>query len=194
MRVKIIGTLIEDAQNGLALSVTLLRGRTRPTPIKKRLTIDPSYDPDCSEPLQISGLIIEPKPFDQADKADSPDGIWVFRRKGVRVDDAKGTPHDELVLRIKHAVLREEKALARISREVKAFENMEHVSSARRGRIPEPVRLFVWQRDEGKCVRCESRERLEFDHIIPVALGGSNTDRNIQLLCERCNREKGKNV
>jgi 5-methylcytosine-specific restriction endonuclease McrA len=40
-------------------------------------------------------------------------------------------------------------------------------------------------------VKCGSQRSLEFDHIIPVALGGSNTARNIQLLCEGCNRAKG---
>lgn len=52
------------------------------------------------------------------------------------------------------------------------------------------VRREVWRRDQGRCVICGSQERLEFDHVIPVAMGGSNTVRNIQLLCERCNREK----
>lgn len=56
--------------------------------------------------------------------------------------------------------------------------------------IPVAVRREVWRRDQGRCVACDSRERLEFDHIIPIAMGGSNTVRNIQLLCERCNREK----
>jgi hypothetical protein len=60
--------------------------------------------------------------------------------------------------------------------------------------IPESVRIFVWRRDEGKCVRCGSNERLEFDHIIPLAEGGSNTERNLQLLCEACNRVKGTNI
>jgi hypothetical protein len=53
------------------------------------------------------------------------------------------------------------------------------------------VRREVWRRDGGRCSNCGSRERLEFDHIIPFALGGSNTARNVQLLCELCNREKG---
>lgn len=48
----------------------------------------------------------------------------------------------------------------------------------------------VWKRDQGECVQCGSNEKLEFDHIIPVSKGGSNTARNIQLLCENCNRKK----
>jgi hypothetical protein len=60
--------------------------------------------------------------------------------------------------------------------------------------IPGHVRREVWRRDEGRCEECGSRERLEFDHIIPVSRGGSNTARNIRLLCERCNREKGASI
>jgi Holliday junction DNA helicase RuvB len=56
--------------------------------------------------------------------------------------------------------------------------------------IPSEVRREVWRRDGGKCVKCGSRERLEYDHIIPVIRGGSNTARNIELLCETCNRAK----
>jgi 5-methylcytosine-specific restriction endonuclease McrA len=56
--------------------------------------------------------------------------------------------------------------------------------------IPSHVRIEVWRRDDGKCVACGSRKNLEFDHIIPVSKGGSNTARNIELLCETHNREK----
>lgn len=60
--------------------------------------------------------------------------------------------------------------------------------------IPERVRNEVWRRDQGRCVDCSSRERLEFDHIIPISKGGSNTARNLELRCETCNRKKAARV
>jgi HNH endonuclease len=63
-----------------------------------------------------------------------------------------------------------------------------------RERIPEQVRIEVWRRDDGKCVRCGSRVKLEFDHIVPVSRGGGNTARNIELLCEKCNRAKSNHI
>jgi hypothetical protein len=60
--------------------------------------------------------------------------------------------------------------------------------------IPKRVKMYVWQRDEGTCVECGSKEKLEYDHIIPLSKGGSNTDRNLQILCERCNRSKGASI
>ena len=60
--------------------------------------------------------------------------------------------------------------------------------------ISEKVRDAVWRRDEGKCTKCGSNENLEFDHIIPHSKGGANTKRNIQLLCEICNRKKSDNI
>ena len=60
--------------------------------------------------------------------------------------------------------------------------------------IPQDVKDRVWRRDQGRCVQCGSRDRLEFDHIIPFAKGGANTYRNVQLLCEACNREKSDNL
>jgi hypothetical protein len=60
--------------------------------------------------------------------------------------------------------------------------------------IPPAVKLAVWRRDQGKCVQCGSKEKLEYDHIIPISKGGSNTERNVQLLCEKCNREKSAKI
>ncbi len=67
-------------------------------------------------------------------------------------------------------------------------------SSQDRRAIPSSVRMEVWRRDGGRCVKCGSREKLEYDHIIPISKGGSNTARNIELLCENCNRSKGDSI
>jgi 5-methylcytosine-specific restriction endonuclease McrA len=67
-------------------------------------------------------------------------------------------------------------------------------TTPRRKPISQAVRHEVWRRDQGRCVDCGSRERLEYDHIIPVVRGGANTVRNIELRCERCNRSKGARI
>lgn len=62
-----------------------------------------------------------------------------------------------------------------------------------RERIPRDIQEAVYDKDGGRCVNCGSRKNLEFDHIIPLAKGGSNTINNIQLLCQKCNRQKSSN-
>jgi hypothetical protein len=119
---------------------------------------------------------------------------YVYRGHVVKVIGYEDVPRDELQLRIKHSVLKTQKQLDKIRREVQALANLEKLPDARRESIPDDVRMFVWQRDQGKCSKCGSQERLEFDHIIPVVKGGANTARNIRLLCERCNREKGAEI
>lgn len=122
---------------------------------------------------------------------------WVYRTIVLQVgrtESASFRNNDERILLIKQYVLRRERSLEKTRREVEILENYRSLDGATREPIPENVRLFVWRRDKGQCVRCGSRERLEFDHIIPVAAGGSSTERNIQLLCESCNRSKGASV
>ena len=60
--------------------------------------------------------------------------------------------------------------------------------------IPTRIKDQIWRRDQGQCVECGSNEKLEFDHIIPISKGGANSYRNIQLLCEPCNRRKSANI
>ncbi|MDF7798050.1 HNH endonuclease [Pontiellaceae bacterium B1224] len=64
------------------------------------------------------------------------------------------------------------------------------LQTPQRSPIPKKVQRDVWRRDQGRCVECGSKENIEFDHIIPVSKGGANTVRNIQLLCQDCNRTK----
>lgn len=67
-------------------------------------------------------------------------------------------------------------------------------SILKREPISQEVQDKVWNRDGGKCIKCESQEKLEFDHIIPFSKGGSNSYRNLQLLCEKCNRQKSNKI
>jgi hypothetical protein len=133
----------------------------------------------------------EPQLFDEG-------GVfWAYRGNVVLLDtkeprDARNKDREALL--IKHHVLQKDKHYEKVRREVEALENMEKLEGVSREPIPETVRLFVWQRDKGQCVKCGSRERLEFDHIIPVTAGGSSTERNVQLLCETCNRSKGATI
>jgi len=64
----------------------------------------------------------------------------------------------------------------------------------RREAIPRVVHRDVWHRDGGRCVECGTRENLCFDHIVPHSRGGSNSVRNLQVLCERCNLSKGNRI
>ena len=66
--------------------------------------------------------------------------------------------------------------------------------SATRQPIPVEVRRAVFERDGGRCVECGAAFDLQYDHVIPVALGGSGTAENLELLCAPCNRRKGATV
>ncbi|MBI3895605.1 MAG: HNH endonuclease [Acidobacteria bacterium] len=143
---------------------------------------------------QVSKYNVEKQNREPIPIPDMPDGYWLFHNRVLIVENTGGITNEELLVHIKHRVLRAESNWKRMQKQIEAFENLERTPSAKREKIMESVRLFVWQRDEGKCVKCGSQEKLEFDHIIPFADGGSNTERNIQLLCEQCNRQKGKNV
>lgn len=50
--------------------------------------------------------------------------------------------------------------------------------------------LRVLQKD--KCVNCKKsiKTNMHIDHIMPIAKGGSNDIKNIQLLCPKCNFKK----
>jgi 5-methylcytosine-specific restriction endonuclease McrA len=60
--------------------------------------------------------------------------------------------------------------------------------------ISQNVKDKVWNRDDGVCTQCGENKNLEFDHIIPFSKGGANTYRNIQLLCQPCNRSKSDHI
>jgi len=85
-------------------------------------------------------------------------------------------------------------AVRRLDHRLRGAANPGKRELAARRAVSAEVRREVWRRDQGRCVRCGSRENLEFDHIIPISKGGSNTARNIELLCQSCNRSKGAKI
>jgi hypothetical protein len=63
-----------------------------------------------------------------------------------------------------------------------------------RGAIAPDIRQLVWQRDGGRCVTCGGTAELQFDHVIPLSMGGGSTEHNLQVLCGPCNRRKAASV
>lgn len=51
-------------------------------------------------------------------------------------------------------------------------------------------RLFSLQKGMCPCCRKPLGDDYQLDHKMPLALGGSNTDSNMQLLRAQCNRQK----
>ena len=103
---------------------------------------------------------------------------------------------EEIVLRVKKMVYDEQAELVNLKAAVSNLEAaIEYTKSGfKRDPIPEDVKLLVWARDGGECMRCGSKTNLHFDHIIPVAKGGGNSEANIQILCQPCNLRKSDKI
>ena len=74
-------------------------------------------------------------------------------------------------------------------------------TNAQRRRIPMKTRDAVFERDKGRCTyvaangrRCRSTHRLNIDHIVPYARGGTNSQSNLRLLCAKHNNLEAKRV
>ena len=70
--------------------------------------------------------------------------------------------------------------------------------------IPNRVKREVFERDGGVCCfvgeshlgsrRCGSTYQLEYDHVVPRALGGASTVDNLRLLCRNHNQRAAERV
>jgi len=61
-------------------------------------------------------------------------------------------------------------------------------------KIHPSIQRYIWIRDNGQCTICGKTNDLRFDHIIPIVGGGSDHPNNLQILCARCNKEKGNSI
>jgi 5-methylcytosine-specific restriction endonuclease McrA len=71
----------------------------------------------------------------------------------------------------------------------------QHKSSRSKRHIPAHVKRVVWERDQGQCTfvgdtgrRCGARWFVEYDHVDPIARGGTATVDSIRLRCRAHNQ------
>ena len=115
-------------------------------------------------------------------------GIWVANGFFVLTDAWIESSGNRKVFKFKFEML-EENTHSNASVESREME-LEHNRL-----IPTSIKVAVWQRDKGKCVKCGSEVNLHYDHIIPFSKGGSSiTAANIQLLCAKCNLQKHDHI
>lgn len=107
-------------------------------------------------------------------------GIWVYNGLFLLTDAWQEPSGGRSVFKFRLELANQEKLPSATSAEVEQSRV-----------IPTSVKLEVWRRDGGKCVKCSAKDNLHFDHIIPYSKGGTSMDaKNIQLLCVRHNLEK----
>lgn len=84
------------------------------------------------------------------------------------------------------------KRLANPERQRRARHNRRARERAAVGKISAGLvdKLLVLQNGKCACCKLPLGDDYHVDHIMPLALGGTNTDDNIQLLRARCNRQK----
>jgi hypothetical protein len=113
------------------------------------------------------------------------DGIWVFNGLFKLVDAWQETSDRRQVFKFKLEIVDQ-----LLPREPGSVAVLDHDRV-----IPSAVKLEVWKRDKGCCVKCGCRENLHFDHIIPYSQGGSSKDaKNIQILCSKHNLAKSDRI
>lgn len=109
------------------------------------------------------------------------DGIWVYNGLFRLVDAWQETSGRRQVFKFKLEIVDDPKILGTGSAPPTDHDRV----------IPSAVKIEVWKRDKGSCVKCGSKDNLHFDHIIPYSQGGSSKDaKNVQILCSRHNLEK----
>jgi hypothetical protein len=110
---------------------------------------------------------------------------WWFEERFWWADDELDAT-DVLAL-VRERQRRRRRRLERAHAELAGVERQE----PRRSHIGRETRLAVFARDGGRCADCGSHFDLQYDHVIPLALGGGSAVDNLQLLCADCNRRKG---
>lgn len=140
--------------------------------------------------IQLRLMYIDDDKIDNEEALHKVDLQEIF---GLSYDEFSEYNKFEALLAIQRGAKLEELDVAPDNSAIKLSKNLEKESKRSRT-ISQEVKDKVWNRDGGKCVICGSNELIEFDHIIPFSRGGANTYRNIQILCQSCNRSKSDSI
>ncbi len=119
--------------------------------------------------------------------------VWWWFEDAFYWESGNYTGRDVLAL-IRDRQRRAAQRLDRAHMLLNIEEGGEQRRPGQRQAVPREMRRAVFERDGGKCVACGSSFDLQYDHVIPVALGGATTVENLQLLCGQCNREKSADL
>jgi hypothetical protein len=120
--------------------------------------------------------------------ADGRRTLWLFHGCFYWDDDGLGIED------VKALVLQRERRLQQKLQTAHSLMRAEESGRPTRIPIPSDLRRVVFERDGGRCAECGSNFDLQYDHILPVALGGATTVENLQLLCADCNRRKSDSI
>ena len=147
----------------------------------------------------VSKHRVDPATFRQmaADSQDTPVlYLTVGDRSYWRYQDRWFSDNEHLTAEQVRALLttREHRRQATINRAQTTTAMLDTPRPTYRHRIPDDVKMLVWTRDGGACARCGTNAELQYDHIVPIAAGGSNEPANLQILCGPCNRLKGASI
>lgn len=74
----------------------------------------------------------------------------------------------------------------------RVYNSNRRAKTSTEGKLSPNIKEKLFRLQKGKCPCCGNSlgDDYHIDHIIPLALGGSNTDDNIQLLRSKCNLQK----
>ncbi len=113
-------------------------------------------------------------------------GIWVYNGVFDLVDAWREDDGTRQVFRFRLQIAKGESGLSSGSEEESLPPDLPHTRV-----IPSEVKVEVWRRDGGRCVKCGADDNLHFDHVLPFSRGGTSLKtENIQILCARHNLEK----
>jgi hypothetical protein len=190
-------TSLDEApeQNGPQWAVPLIIG-TPPSARRVLVTLARFLGRSDYEKSFLNPLLVVRPPSTAA--IGGPTRFALFRNRFFLPErDPQGaSEEEELTLRVKRAVYREDEELLSLRSYVSNVEAAIEfrTNGPQRASIPDDIKMFVWSRDGGACVKCGSKEKLHFDHVIPVSKGGGNSNQNIQILCETCNLRKSNKI